>query len=176
MKKTIISLAVLLTATLASQSKPAPTKPEVGKPAPIIRLNDHDGKAVQIKANDEERWTVLAFFPKAATPGWTREVCSLRDAATQLNDVDTDVYALSLDDVADLKKFATDQKLNFPLLSDPDGSAARKYGVLSERGYANRVTFIIDADGVLQQVIEDVDVNSHGNDLSEAVRAIRRNQ
>ena len=69
MKKTILSLAVLLTATLASQNKPAPSKPEVGKLAPIIRLNDHDGKAVQIKANDEERWTVLAFFPKAATPG-----------------------------------------------------------------------------------------------------------
>jgi len=85
------------------------------------------------------------------------------------------VFALSLDDVADLKKFATDQKLNFKLLSDADGSAARKYGVLSERGFANRVSFIIDDQGVLQKIVEDVNVSSHGVDLAEAVFEIRSN-
>ena len=69
MKKTLLSLAVLASATFLPQQGSADKGPVVGKPAPTIRLNDHDGKAVQIRANDEGRWTVLAFFPKAATPG-----------------------------------------------------------------------------------------------------------
>ncbi len=47
----------------------APAAPKVGKPAPVLRLNDHTGKAVSIGANEDGLWTVLAFYPKAATPG-----------------------------------------------------------------------------------------------------------
>lgn len=71
MKATFAALTVALAMLLAQEGKDAsPRRPETGKPAPVIRLNDHHGKAVQIAPREGgERWTVLAFFPKAATPG-----------------------------------------------------------------------------------------------------------
>jgi peroxiredoxin Q/BCP len=59
------------------------------------------------------------------------------------------------------------------LLSDPDGSVARKYGVLAEgRPMARRVTFVIDEKGILRHVDEKVDVASHGKDLVELIRKL----
>ncbi len=80
------------------------------------------------------------------------------------------VYGLSLDDVSDLKKFAEAQTLNFELLSDPDGSAAAKYGVLPPNGrFTQRVTFIIDDKGVLRHIDKEVDVNAHGMQLADLI-------
>jgi len=71
-----------------------------------------------------------------------------------------------------LAAFAKAQELNFKLLSDPDGSVARKYGVLTARGYANRVTFVIDDKGVLRHIDQQVKVDSHGIDIAEVVRRL----
>ncbi len=80
------------------------------------------------------------------------------------------MYALSLDDVSDLAKFAKKQDVNFQLLSDPDGSVAKKYGVLVEkRRFAKRVTFVIDEEGRVALVDEKVDVTSHGDTLVESI-------
>ena len=78
------------------------------------------------------------------------------------------VYGASLDDVTSLAKFAKDQELAFPLLSDPDGSAADKYGVRRGR-FTRRVTFVIDPKGVLRLIDESVDVSTHGSDLAEKI-------
>lgn len=93
-------------------------------------------------------------------------MCSLRDAAEGFEVMGVDVYGASLDDVKDLKAFADKQKLEFQLLSDPDGSAARKYGVLAEgASWTGRVTFVIDDAGVLRKIDNNVKVGSHGEDL-----------
>ncbi len=69
MKSTILAGVAALAALFAQDPEAkAPTGPEVGAAAPTFRLNDHAGKAVQI-GGKSEHWTVLAFFPKAATPG-----------------------------------------------------------------------------------------------------------
>ncbi len=94
------------------------------------------------------------------------EVNSLRDAADDFEILGVQVYGISLDDVASQAAFAKNEGLNFPLLSDPDGSAARKYGVLMPNGaYSKRVTFIIDSEGVLRHIDEEVDVRAHGDAL-----------
>lgn len=70
--------------------------------------------------------------------------------------------------------FAKQQRLDFKLLSDPDGSAARKYGVLMEgRPFANRRTFVLDEKGVLRHIDEKVDVRAHGSDLAALIRKLR---
>lgn len=71
MKVSFAAPTVALAMLLAQQGEnAAPRRPEIGKPAPVIRLNDQHGKAVQIAPREGgARWTVLAFFPKAATPG-----------------------------------------------------------------------------------------------------------
>jgi len=100
-------------------------------------------------------------------------VCSLRDAATSFEEAGISVVGISLDSVADQKKFHTAQELNFPLLSDPDGSAAAKYGALMEgRPFTRRVTFVIDPKGVLRAIDEEVQVASHGGDVIELVERL----
>ena len=82
---------------------------------------------------------------------------------------------MSLDDVASQAKFVEQQKLNFPLLSDPDGSASARLGVLMpDKPYANRITIVIDEKGVVRLVDKGVKVDSHGKDLVEAIRALKR--
>ena len=72
--------------------------------------------------------------------------------------------------MSELKAFAEAQTLNFELLSDPDGSAAKKYGVLPPKGrFAQRVTFIIDDQGVLRHIDQEVDVNAHGMQLADLI-------
>lgn len=84
------------------------------------------------------------------------------------------VYGVSLDDVATQAEFVKQQSLNFPLLSDPDGSAAAKYGALrQDKPYAARHTFVLDPEGVLRHVDREVKPASHGKDLVELLRRLR---
>ena len=102
------------------------------------------------------------------------EVCSLRDAATEFAELGVDIFGISLDSVEDQALFHGEQELNFPLLSDPDGSAAAKYGVLPEGArWTNRVTFLIDGEGVLRHVTTEVNVKEHGADLVALVRELQ---
>ena len=66
--KTFLLAASLAFLTLGPQGAQAPKRPEVGKPAPVLRLNDHKGEIAELGAK-RANWSVLAFFPKAATPG-----------------------------------------------------------------------------------------------------------
>lgn len=68
MRAPLLALAVLLSPLALQDPEDAPALPEVGKPAPAFRLNDQDGTAVAV-GGAAERWRVLAFYPKAATPG-----------------------------------------------------------------------------------------------------------
>lgn len=84
------------------------------------------------------------------------------------------VHGASLDSVADQAKFHEQQELNFPLLSDPDGSVAAKYGVLPEgASWTARVTFVIDPKGILRAIDDKVQVTSHGDDLIELIESLR---
>lgn len=81
---------------------------------------------------------------------------------------------MSLDDVASQARFAKEQSLNFPLLSDPDGSASGRLGVLmADKPYTQRITVIVDDKGVVRLVETKVDVESHGKDLVEAIRKLK---
>ena len=81
---------------------------------------------------------------------------------------------MSLDDVRSQAEFTKQQSLNFPLLSDPDASAAGRLGVLMEgKPYTNRITVVVDDKGVVRLVDTGVKVESHGKDLAEAIRKLK---
>ena len=81
---------------------------------------------------------------------------------------------MSLDDVASQAKFVKEQSLNFPLLSDPDGSASGRLGVLmADKPYTNRITVVVDEKGIVRVVDTGVKVESHGKDLVEAIRKLK---
>jgi peroxiredoxin Q/BCP len=175
-------LAVAIAALIASLSygsmargEGSPAEPEVGKPAPAFRLNDHTGKAVDVGGPATTSWTVLAFYPKAMTPGCTKEVCSLRDAMKDLEGLEAKVYAISVDDVASCAQFVKQQSLNFQLLSDPDRSVVAKYGAaMAGAQFAARYTYVIDPKGVLRHVDKSVVVTSHGADLVLLLQKLKK--
>ena len=81
----------------------------------------------------------------------------LRDVHAQLADNDAQVLGVSMDPLETNTKFADSLKLPFPLLSDPDGTVAKAYGVYNDAGYASRVTFVIGKDGKITKEIEGRD-------------------
>lgn len=136
-----------------------------GTLAPQIETVDQDGKRVQL---DFQGVTVLYFYPKDDTPGCTVEACSFRDDLSEFARRGVNVYGVSTDDSASHKKFAQKYGLNFALLADPEKKIAQAYGVLSEQGYAQRVTFIMK-DGVIVKVFPKVSPNGHSREVLQAL-------
>jgi peroxiredoxin Q/BCP len=138
--------------------EPSPL-PQVGQQAPEFRLQDQNGKW-QTPADHHGHWLVLYFYPKDFTPGCTTEVCTFRDDVAKLRQAGADVVGVSLDDVKSHADFAAKYHVPFPLLSDADRKTARAYGVLTSTlgiKYARRTTFLIDPQGKIAKVYQDVD-------------------
>jgi peroxiredoxin Q/BCP len=142
--------AVLLLAS-ALVSRPAP-----GDPAPGFELQSTGGEVVRL-ADLQGKTVVLAFFPKAFTGGCTREMSTFRDRHGEFEEAGAQVLGVSTDDLETQTRFAESLSTPFPMLSDPDGVAAKAYGVYQEAGIASRVTFIIDPEGKVKEVLEGAD-------------------
>jgi len=124
-----------------------------GDPAPPFTLEDQEGRSVKL-SDFQGRKLLLYFYPKADTPGCTRQACSVRDSREDLAGLGMAVLAVSPDDAAGQKKFDTKYGLGFPLLADTDHAAAEAYGVWGEKTmYGKKVkgitrsSFLIDESG-----------------------------
>ena len=143
----------------AYADEPAAALPQVGQKAPDFRLQDQNGKW-HTPADHQGHWVVLYFYPKDFTPGCTTEVCAFRDDVAKLRQQGADVLGVSLDDVKSHAEFAAKYHVPFPLLSDADSKTAQAYGVLASKmgfKYARRTTFLIDPQGKIAKVYQDVD-------------------
>jgi peroxiredoxin Q/BCP len=128
-----------------------------GAPAPAFELADQHGKIVKL-ADFQGQKLLLYFYPKADTPGCTRQACSIRDARQELADLGLAVVGLSPDPSPRQKKFDDKYGLHFPLLADSDHRVASVYGVWVEkmrygktvRGIT-RSAFLIDETGKIIQ-------------------------
>ena len=143
----------------AYADEPAAALPQVGQKAPDFRLQDQNGKW-HAPADHQGHWVVLYFYPKDFTPGCTTEVCAFRDDVAKLRQQGADVLGVSLDDVKSHADFAAKYHVPFPLLSDADSKTAQAYGVLASKmgfKYARRTTFLIDPQGRIAKVYQDVD-------------------
>ena len=81
------------------------------------------------------------------------------------------VVGISVDKLEDQVKFTDKEKLNFPLLADPEKTTVKAYGVLNEKGgYANRTTFVIDKKGVIRKIYNMVDTAKHPDEVLEYVK------
>ncbi|ABG04734.1 Redoxin [Rubrobacter xylanophilus DSM 9941] len=112
--------------------------------------------------------TVLYFYPKDQTPGCTREACAFRDRMEDYGRAGIKVYGVSLDPPESHRRFRERNRLNFPLLTDEEGRAARELGILSEKGYARRVTFLLDAGGTVIRVYPEVSPETHADEVLAA--------
>lgn len=131
-----------------------------GAPAPDFRAPDQTG-ATRTLAEFRGRPLVVFFYPKDGTPGCTKEACAFRDAWQSYQERGIGIVGVSADDVASHARFAAEHRLPFPLLADVDGAIARAFGVDSSFGMVERVTVLVDKDGVVQQTWPDVDPGVH---------------
>jgi len=145
---------------------------QVGMPAPQVRglaeeesvltLNDYQG-----------RWLVLYFYPKAHTSGCTREGQAFDALLDQFELLNAAVVGVSTDKPATLVKFRDKHGFRFTLLSDTEKEIARAFGTLKEHGKSsNRVTYLIDPEGLIQAVWPKVKVDGHAEKVLARLREL----
>jgi peroxiredoxin Q/BCP len=125
----------------------AADKLAVGAKLPAVTCNDQDGKAVELAKAGAEGYLLVYFYPKASTPGCTKQGCSLRDAWAQLQKQGVRVYGVSTDNESSQKQFKDEQSFPFPLLADKDKAVTEAFGVKNLVGMASRSAFLFK-DGV----------------------------
>ena len=107
---------------------------EVGSKVDAFAANDDTGTLWQLSDHIGKKNIVVYFYPAAMTGGCTKQACAYRDQSSALNDVDAIVVGVSGDSVNNLKLFKQANDLNFPLLSDANGSIAKMFGVATRDG------------------------------------------
>jgi peroxiredoxin Q/BCP len=148
---------------------------KAGDKAPDFNSKDQNGEEVSL-ANFKGKTVILYFYPKDDTPGCTAEACDFRDNYQSLIGKGYEVIGVSTDDSKSHKKFETKYSLPFPLIADEDKSINEAYGVWAEKNMYGkkymgtaRTTFIIDADGIINQVIEKVDTKNASQQVLDLV-------
>ncbi len=138
-----------------------------GDTAPGFTLSDADGNEVSLSSYRGRR-VVVYFYPAASTPGCTKQACDFRDSLALLNDAGIDVLGISPDKPAKLVKFRDNEKLTFPLLSDPERAVLAAYGAYGEKTLYGRKTvgvirstFLLDADGKIEKALYNVKATGH---------------
>ena len=142
-----------------------------GAPAPQFALPDQTGTVQNAKSLKGKRYLVY-FYPKDSTPGCTVQACGIQSDLSRFNKLGIPVFGVSMDSVASHRKFADKYKLTFPLLADTERSLIEAFGVWVEKSMygkqymgISRSSFLVGANGKIEQVWEKVNTKTHAADV-----------
>ena len=142
-------LKLITTATSGIFAASAAAEPLAdGAALPAVSQKNHDGVVVKLAEAGATGYLLVYFYPKADTPGCTKQACSLRDEYAKLTDKGVKIYGVSKDGVKAQKAFREKYKLPFDLLADEDGAVVKAFGVPATIGFAKRQAFLFK-DGKL---------------------------
>jgi len=149
--------------------------PRVGEPAPDFELEADSGETVRL-SDFRGRRVVLYFYPRADTPGCTKEACGFRDDFRSYAEKDVVILGVSPDQVRSQAKFRAKYDLPFPLLADPQRRVAEAYGVWGKKKVMGkevmgirRTTFLIGEDGKIARIFEGVKAEGHSGEVLAAL-------
>jgi peroxiredoxin Q/BCP len=149
--------------------------PKAGDKAPLFTGQDQDGKTVKLSSLIGKKIVLLYFYPKDNTPGCTKEACGFRDRINELQKDNVEVIGVSFDSAESHQKFIAKYKLNFRLLTDPDGKIVDAYGVrVVGRKMARRVSFLIGLDGKIVHVTNAGNPDLHFNEMKDAIADLKK--
>ena len=132
-----------------------------------FKLKDAFGHSYKLSSFKGKMPVIVYFYPKAGTSGCTKEACGIRDTWSDFKKSKVQVLGISVDEKQDIKKFIDDYHLNFPLLSDADRKVSKEYGVYNDKGFDNRITFIVDKKGEIADIINVKDIDKHASEVLE---------
>jgi thioredoxin-dependent peroxiredoxin len=148
--------------------------PSEGDPAPDFAMPASGGREVSL-ASLKGRPFLLYFYPKADTPGCTKQACGIQEALPQLGRLALTVVGVSADAMPPIEQFAKKYGLEFPLASDPDHQVAERYGVWVEKSMygkkymgMERSSFLVDANGAIARVWRKVKPEAHAAEVLKA--------
>ena len=140
---------------------------KAGDVAPDFSVNDQNGNPVKL-SDFKGKKVVLYFYPKDNTPGCTAESCNLRDNYQALQKAGYEILGVSKDSEKSHRKFIDKFELPFTLLADTEKDIHEKYGTWIEKSMYGRkymgtarVTFLIDENGIIEEIIEKVQTKDH---------------
>ncbi len=148
---------------------------EIGMQAPDFTLNDQNGNPISL-SDFLGKKVVLYFYPKDNTPGCTRQACAFAGAYHAFREKGEEVIGISKDSVSSHVKFAEKYDLPFILLSDPDLTAIKAYGVWQEKKLYGKVsfgvvraTYVIDEKGCIERVMPKVKPDTNAAEILEVL-------
>jgi thioredoxin-dependent peroxiredoxin len=152
---------------------------EEGKAAPAFTLRSAEGDKVSL-SGFAGKYVVVYFYPRADTPGCTREAQAFNKLLGKFAKLDAAVLGISKDSVETHCKFRDKYALVFPLLSDPDGSVIEKYGAWGEKNLYGkksmgiiRSTVLVGPDGKVKRIFRKVKVDGHADVVLETIQKLR---
>ena len=146
---------------------------EVGMKAPDFKLFDKDENTVSL-SDFKGKKVVLYFYPKDNTSGCTKQACLFRDSYEIFTSKDVVIIGVSKDSIKSHQKFAEKNELPFILLSDPELEAIKAYDIWQEKKLYGKVymgvvrtTYIIDENGIIEQVFDKVKTAKNTTEVLE---------
>jgi len=150
-----------------------------GDAAPPFRLKADDGREISL-ADLRGKHVALYFYPKASTPGCTSEAIEFRDVKPDFDTLNAVILGCSADSVEAQAKFKVKQKLNFPLLSDPDFEVIEPYGARRMKSFLGksylgivRSTVLIGPDGKVEKIWPAAKSKGHAAEVIEALKGLQ---
>jgi len=168
--------AILISIALIAGGAPlqADETPVVGQQAPGFNLQDQNGEWHDLR-DYRDTWLAVYFYPKDDTPGCITEACNFRDNIYAFKAIGASVVGISVDDVKSHKEFSNKYKLPFIILADEEGETAQAYGVLRDWKLiqiASRQSFLVDPQGVIVKHYEDVNPDTHTQEVLADLEAL----
>ena len=149
-----------------------------GDTAEDFELLAHDGTSVTLSSFKNSKNIVLCFYPKNhlfACP--SKKVFEMAKSVIsvypEIISTETVVFAISVDSVDSQNKFVEEYEIPYLHLSDPKKIACKKYAGTNIAGLAKRSTFVIDKNGIIQDVMREINVTSHGQEILTSLKKIK---
>lgn len=168
-------IASVMTMMLAALTARAGEMLKPGDAFPAWELTDHTGALVS-SASLAGKAYLMWYYPKASTPGCTKEGCALRDSYADFTKLGVEVLGVSFDQPKDNAEFVTEQRFPFRLLSDTKKELAVAVAAADSpsRLWARRISYLVGGDGKVLAAYRDVDPATHAQQVLADVERLAK--
>ena len=149
---------------------------KIGDNAPEFELKDQNENIHTLKMYKGKK-VLLYFYPKDNTPGCTVEACNFRDGLSEMSSLGLVILGISKDNIKSHKNFSEKYNLNFPILSDETLNTIKAYDSWAPKKFMGREflgtlrkSFLIDENGKIEKIYEEVKVKSHADEVKQDIK------